>query len=61
MSEQNQTVPLNDDLTNIKIHIDAIVTTMRDEDGRVKTRELALAVTNLQQARMWIEEHQRLS
>jgi len=57
---EQPTITLSNDLTMIKIHVNACVTSLRDEDGRVKSRELALAVTNLQQAAMWIDEHQRL-
>lgn len=40
-------------------HVRTCVAALRDEDGRSKTRELAIAVTKLQEAAMWIEEHQR--
>ena len=49
------------DTTVIKIHIQSCITALRDEDGKTKTRELSLAVTKLQEAVMWIDEHQRLS
>lgn len=49
------------ELTIVKIHINACVAAMRDEDGRTKSRELSLAVTKLQEATFWIEEHQRLA
>lgn len=49
------------DPTMIKIHVQACISSLRDEDGRTKTRELALAVTKLQEAVMWIDEHQRLN
>lgn len=49
------------DPTIVKIHIDACVRALRDEDGNCKDRELSLAVTNLRQAAMWIDEHLRLS
>lgn len=57
--------PANDlsvnDTTMIKIHIMSCITSLRDEDGKTKSRELALAVTKLQEATMWIDEHLRLS
>lgn len=49
------------DPTMIKIHVQSCISSLRDEDGRTKTRELAIAVTKLQEATMWIDEHLRLS
>lgn len=49
------------DPSMIKIHILACISSLRDEDGRTKSRELALAVTKLQEATMWIDEHMRVS
>lgn len=49
------------DPTIIKIHVMSCITALRDEDGKTKSRELALAVTKLQEATMWIDEHLRLS
>lgn len=49
------------DPSMIKCHIDSCISSLRDEDGRAKSRELALAVTKLQEATMWIDEHLRLS
>ncbi len=49
------------DPSMIKCHINACITSLRDEDGKTKSRELALAVTKLQEATMWIDEHLRLS
>lgn len=49
------------DPTMIKVHIESCISSLRDEDGRTKSRELALAVTKLQEATMWIDEHLRLS
>ena len=49
------------DPSMIKIHVQACISSLRDEDGRTKSRELALAVTKLQEATMWIDEHLRLS
>lgn len=55
-------LPANpNDPTIIKIHIQSCITSLRDEDGRTKSRELALAVTKLQEATMWIDEHLRIS
>lgn len=45
----------------IKCHIQSSITSLRDEDGRTKTRELAIAVTKLQEAVMWIDEHLMMS
>lgn len=47
------------DPTMVKIHIESCITALRDEDGRTKTRQLALAVTKLEEAVMWIDDHQR--
>lgn len=47
--------------TGIKSQIRLCITAMRDEDGRTKSRELALAVTKLQEAVMWIDEHLRVN
>lgn len=49
------------DPTLIKCHVNACISALRDEDGRSKTRELSLAVTKLQEAAMWIDEHQRFN
>lgn len=49
------------DPSMIKIHVQSCISSLRDEDGRTKSRELALAVTKLQEATMWIDEHLRLS
>lgn len=49
------------DPTVTKMHVNACIASLKDEDGRAKTRELALAVTKLQEATMWIDEHLRLS
>lgn len=49
------------DPTMIKIHVMSCIASLRDEDGKAKSRELALAITKLQEAVMWIDEHQRLS
>lgn len=45
----------------VKMHVEACIDALRDEDGRSKTRELSLAVTKLQEATMWIDEHLRRS
>lgn len=47
------------DPAEIKMHVNACLTALKDEDGRIKTRELALAATKLQEATMWIDEHMR--
>ena len=49
------------DPTMIKIHIQSCIASLRDEDGRCKDRPLSIAVTKLEEAVMWIDEHQRLS
>lgn len=53
-------LPLNGP-TMIKIHIQSCITGLRDEDGRAATRPLSIAVTKLEEAVMWIDEHLRLS
>ena len=58
---QPSVIPLEPDPTIVKIHLHACIAALRDEDGRVKTRELSLAVTKLQEATMWIDEHLRQS
>jgi hypothetical protein len=59
--ERPVVVQIGNDPTMIKIYVGACITSLRDEDGRTKSRELALAVTKLQEATMWIDEHLRLS
>ena len=49
------------DPTMIKIHVQSCITSLRDEDGKAKTRSLSIAVTKLEEAVMWIDEHLRLS
>lgn len=49
------------DPVSIRAHIIALIQRLRDEDKRVKTRELSIAVTKLQEAAMWIDEHNRIS
>jgi hypothetical protein len=51
--------PPKPDPAEIKMHVNACLTALKDEDGRTKTRELALAATKLQEATMWIDEHMR--
>lgn len=58
---QHDPIPTPHDPTMIKIHIQSCISGLRDEDGKAKSRELSLAVTKLQEAVMWIEEHQRFS
>ena len=45
----------------IKIHLDSCMIALKDEDGRTKSRELSLAVTKIQEAMFWIDEHMRVS
>lgn len=59
--ERQPTIALTNDPTIIKIHLNACIASLRDEDGRTKSRELALVVTKLQEATFWIDEHLRLS
>lgn len=65
MSETPNSVTIpklsTNDPTVIKCHIQSCIGSLRDEDGKTKTRELSLAVTKLQEAVMWIDEHQRLN
>ena len=49
------------DPTIIKLHVQSCITMLRDEDGRAKTRALSIAVTKLEEAVMWLDEHQRLA
>lgn len=49
------------DPTLVKMHIQSCITSLRDEDGKAKTRALSIAVTKLEEAVMWIDEHLRLS
>jgi len=46
------------DLSSVKCILDACVKSVH---AAGKSRELSIAATNIQQARLWIEEHQRLS
>ena len=59
--QNSEVEPVPSDTTMVKIHVEACIKALRDEDGRAKTRELSLAVTKLQEAVMWIDEHQRIS
>ena len=43
------------DLSSVKVVLTACIMALRKQPP---SRELALAATNAQQARMWIEEHQ---
>lgn len=61
IEEQSRTELSVNDPTMIKIHIMSCISSLRDEDGKCKSRELSLAVTKLQEAVMWIDEHQRMS
>ena len=45
----------------IKIHVISCISSLQDEDGKTASREIALAITKLQEATMWIDEHLRLS
>lgn len=54
-------IELTEDPTIIKIHIQFCITNLRTKDGNTKSRELSLAVTKLQEATFWIDEHLRLS
>lgn len=46
------------DTTIIKIHVQEMVKNLRN---CAKTRELAVAITKLQEGIMWIDEHQRVN
>ena len=65
MTTQNEISPTSNlsvnDPTMIKIHIQSCITSLRDEDGRAKDRPMSIAVTKLEEAVMWIDEHLRLS
>ena len=54
-------IELTRDTVVVRCHINACISALRDEDGKTKSRELALAVTKLQEASMWIDEHHRVS
>lgn len=56
---QNEPIPLTNDTTMIKCHIESCIAALKDEDGRTKTRQLALAVTKMEEAVFWIDDHQR--
>lgn len=59
--DESKLVGITNDPTDCKVIIDELVEAIQGPDKRAASRELSLAVTNLQQARMWINEHQRLS
>lgn len=59
--ERPEVRSLPSDPTLVKCHIESCISVLRDEDRRAVSRELALAVTKLQEATMWIDEHLRLS
>ncbi len=60
--ENEQTISTDqNDPTVVKMHIQSCISRLRDEDGRAKDRPLSIAVTKLEEACMWIDEHLRLS
>lgn len=60
--KQPQPIPLaSRDPVVVKIHVQSVIKAIVDEDGKAPSRELALAVTKLQEATMWIDEHLRIS
>lgn len=58
---EQPTIALTNDTTVIMIHVQACIAALKDEDGKPATRELSLAVTKLQEAVHWINEHHRIS
>jgi len=60
-SQPVESIPLSDDCSVVKIHLHECMDALKDDSGRPKSRELALAVTKLQEATMWIDEHLRLA
>ncbi|KPV52447.1 hypothetical protein SE17_15430 [Kouleothrix aurantiaca] len=56
--KQEQSIEITDDLTTIKIVIDEIVTALTK--SAVKNRQRSLAITKLEEARMWVAEAQRV-
>ena len=58
---ETHSVEITNDPTDCKVIIDQLVEAIQGPDKRAASRELSLAVTNLQQARMWINEHQKLA
>lgn len=49
------------DVSIVRCNIEACIAALKDGDGRPKSREIALAVTKLQEAFMWLDEHNRVS
>ena len=60
-SQPVESIPLSDDCSVVKIHLHECMEALKDDSGRPKSRELALAVTKLQEATMWIDEHLRVA
>lgn len=54
-------VEVERDATAVRCNIEACIAALRDEDGKTKSREMSLAVTKLQEAFFWLDEHNRLS
>lgn len=57
MNDEPMSDAENVDVCKVLFCVKACRTALIDEDGRSKTRELALAVTKLQEAQFWIGEH----
>lgn len=50
-------MPDNNKVREVQTTVERCIRGLQDEDGRTKTRELALAATKLEEASMWIRQH----
>lgn len=51
--------PNTDQYENIAYNLALMCTALQDEKGRAASRELSIAITNMETARLWILEHKR--
>lgn len=57
MTPEEKKMEFYHQLCGAKDRLQLAMSSLRDEDGRSPTRELALAATKIEEARMWIDEH----
>lgn len=54
--KSNATIEITDDPTALRALLQRVIKVLRGPDGRAKSRENALAITKLQEARFWLTE-----
>lgn len=54
--DKSKTIEITDDATALRSLLQQVINVLRGPDGRAKSRENALAVTKLQEARFWLTE-----